>query len=66
MANLGDRTLALLNEKQYDIKIVAQATELQYDWLIKFRRGAIKDPSVHKVQKLYEYLTGKPLFTEEK
>ncbi len=38
---------------------ISQETGLPYHWLTKLRW--IKNPSVKRVQKLYEYLTGKDL-----
>lgn len=35
--------------------------EITYFWLRKFSSGMVKDPSVNKVQILYEHLTGKTL-----
>jgi hypothetical protein len=40
---------------------VAVGTELSYSWIVAFACGRMKNPSVSKVQRLYEYLTGKPL-----
>lgn len=36
-------------------------TGLDPSWLSQFASGKLKDPGVNKVQKLYEYLTGKRL-----
>jgi hypothetical protein len=40
---------------------VAAATGLTYSWLVSFASDRMRNPSVNKVQKLYEYLTGKQL-----
>ncbi len=62
---LLDKTKQLLKQKSSDeIMIMVNELGLTYDWLIKLRSDKIKDPSVNKVQAVYEHLTGKPLFTE--
>lgn len=65
MASLYEETIKLLNNGA-DISQVAVKTNLQYDWVNKLKRGDIKDPSVNKVQAVYEYLTGKPLLSKDK
>jgi hypothetical protein len=37
------------------------STGLKPNWLSKLAQGRLPDPSVNKVQKLYEHLTAKPL-----
>lgn len=34
---------------------------IPYQWLIKFRNGGIPDPSVNRIQLIYETLTGSEL-----
>lgn len=65
MASLYEETIKLLNNGA-DISQVALKTNLQYDWVNKLKRGDIKDPSVNKVQAVYEYLTGRPLLSKDK
>lgn len=65
MASLYEETIKLLNNGA-DISQVAVKTNLQYDWVNKLKRGDIKDPSVNKVQAVYEYLTGRPLLSKDK
>lgn len=36
-------------------------TGLTPNWLSLLAQGKIAEPSVNKIQKLYEYLTGRPL-----
>lgn len=61
--NLMQRTIELLDNPPEGKSLPEIATDLHisYYWLRKFKSGEIKDPSVNKVQVLYEYLTGKPL-----
>ena len=44
--------------------VIAAGANVSYDWLIKLKSDKIKDPSVNKVQAVYEYLSERPLFTE--
>ena len=57
--------ISFLSKNTMDIRALSKATGLNYDWLIKFKAEKIKDPSVNKVQTLYEYLSGKPLIVEQ-
>ena len=57
--NLMQETLALV--KGQDLLTIYNATGLSFYWLRKFQAGEIKDPSVNRVQRLYEYLSGKRL-----
>jgi len=40
---------------------ICVSTGLQVNWLSGIATGRIRDPSVNRVQKLYEYLTGTKL-----
>lgn len=65
---LMEHTRKLLRESPQSIPEVyhgmsMQGSEVSYYWLRKFSAGNVSDPSVNKVQELYEYLTGKPLIT---
>lgn len=62
--SLADKTRTLLLLSKEDLTAIAALTNVSYDWLIKFKSNKIKDPSVNKVQSLYEHLSGSPLFTE--
>lgn len=54
-------TLRLLKDSGKSLPTVYLETGLPFYWLRKFASGDVKDPSVNRIQKLYEYLTGKPL-----
>ena len=56
---LRTRQLLLSSEKSY--LQIHKETRLPFDWLKKFAYGEIKNPSVNRVQTLYEYLNGAPL-----
>ena len=47
--------------KDRDLLSIYKDTHLPYHWLVKFKAGTYKNPSVNRVQYLYEYLTSKPL-----
>ena len=61
---LMQRTIVLLRERKESLPELAEATGLPFYWLRKMVAQEIRDPSVNRVQKLYEHLTGKPLITE--
>lgn len=41
----------------------ASGSSITFHWLRKFSSGNFKDPSVNRVEELYEYLTGRPVLT---
>lgn len=57
--SIYDKTLALLQNRsvQLTLKRISEDTGLDEGWLSTFNRGVVKEPSVNKVQTLYEYLT---------
>ena len=61
---LLDKTKLLLKQSMLEPVVIAAGANVSYDWLIKIKSDKIKDPSVHKVQAVYEYLSERPLFTE--
>lgn len=56
---LMQHTAALLRER--NILRVYEETKIPYYWLRKFSSGETKNPSVNRVQYLYEFLSGKPI-----
>ena len=61
MESLHRRTLELLKEKGIPLHVIYKETDLPFYWLKKFRSQEIKEPSVNRVQRLYEYLSGRKL-----
>lgn len=59
--SLLEETRRLLKESGKPLPNIYKDTDINFFWLKKFKAGDITDPSVNTVQKLYEYLTGKPL-----
>ena len=59
--SLYHKTLFLLRKDKRSTKEIANSSGLPQFWLRNFRQGMIINPSVNKVQFLYEYLTGKEL-----
>jgi hypothetical protein len=59
--SLCEHTLTLLRKSKTPLPDLAQQAGLPFYWLKSFKSGTIKDPSVNRVQQLYEYLTGKKL-----
>lgn len=58
--SLMTKTIELLRER--DLFEIYAETKISFYWLRKFVVGTYKNPSVNRVQYLYEHLTGKPLF----
>ena len=48
--------------KDQDLLTVYSETGISFYWLRKFSSGEFKNPSVNRVQCLYEFLKGQPLF----
>ena len=61
--NLYEKTLKLIRNCPRNITYadIGHNTGLSIHWIEKFGQGKIKNPSVQKVQTLYEFLTGKKL-----
>lgn len=57
---LMQRALELL-KKRGDLMGVYDETKISFYWLRKFAAGDFKNPSVNRVQFLYEHLSGKKL-----
>jgi len=56
--SLHERTLELLREDGRPVDQIALiAQPLPRSWISKFRSGGLSDPSVNRVQYLYEILT---------
>ena len=47
--------------KDQDLLTVYSETGISFYWLRKFASGEFKNPSVNRVQRLYEFLKGDPL-----
>lgn len=55
-ASLMLNTRRLLNDR--DLLQVHRETLIPYHWLLKFHKGTFNNPSVNRVQYLYEQLSG--------
>lgn len=55
------KTRKLLNETQASYLDIYTKTGLTPNWLTGVATGNIRDPSVNRIQKLYEYLTASQL-----
>lgn len=55
------KTRRLLNNRKEAVSKVAKDTGIPLDWLRKFSGGQIPNPSVNRVQFLFEKLSGKSL-----
>ena len=55
----------LIVEDSRTTRMIAQASGIPPYWLKKFRRAEMTNPSVNRVQYLYEFLTQKDLIPKE-
>lgn len=62
--SLNERTLELLSKRSESLKSISKKTSLSEAWLDAYAYNRTKNPSVKKVQELYEYLTGGTLLDE--
>lgn len=58
MESLFDRTCSLLRATDKSLPEVASGTGLPVSWLKKLKYDKIDDPSVNRIQRLYEFLSG--------
>lgn len=56
---LLSKTHELLVKDTRSLYTLAHETKLPFYWLKSFKSGDIANPSVNRIQKLYEHLTGK-------
>jgi hypothetical protein len=61
VGSLHEVTYDLLRASEETAFTVAEETGLTYSWIVAFAGNRMRNPSVSKVQRLYEYLAGKPL-----
>lgn len=61
--NLTAHTVALLRNRARSVTLanVEEKTDLKQSWLSALLYGQIKEPSADKIQRLYEFLSEKPL-----
>ena len=63
--SLMHRTYLLAKASPLSNKEVAKAIGVTPAWVSLFRLGEIKDPGVNTIQRLYESLSGEPLFKDQ-
>lgn len=54
-------TIKLLKESTFNLFEISEKTSLNYYWLKKLYYNKLKDPSVNKIQILYEFLSDKKI-----
>lgn len=52
------RTIELIKNSDLSIDQLSFETRLPSGWIRKVCNGTLKDPSVNRIQELYEYLSG--------
>ncbi len=62
-ADLEARTFELLKTRPHNQTFddISRATGIKVAWLRHYSRGEAKAPSVHKVERLYVFLSGRSL-----
>lgn len=55
--NLLDKTRELLKNSTLTVEEIARRSGLTYHWITSLRADRVRDPSVNRVQLLYETLT---------
>lgn len=50
-------TVDLLQGSDLPLREIADGAEVGYEWLRKFKANLIPDPSINRVQALYNFLT---------
>ncbi len=60
-STLLERTYALLDESDISLPELFKQTGVPFYWLRKFKQREVKHPSVNRVQRLYEFLSGRRL-----
>lgn len=59
--SLYKKTRQLLRGEKRSLFEIAKESGIPFYWLRKVNAGTIHDPGVNRIQKLYEFLTNKPL-----
>lgn len=59
--SLMKNTLNLLKKDNRSLLDIHKESKIPFYWLRKFKASEFSDPSVNRVQALYEFLTGKKL-----
>jgi hypothetical protein len=62
-SKLKDRTIELLNNRPVWmlLKHIAQQTQIPEGWIKMLAQNKIAEPSVNRIEKIYEHLSNKPL-----
>jgi hypothetical protein len=61
MSSLHKKTRSLLIKDRRALTTISNESGLPYHWLHSFRYAKTENPSVNRVQRLYEHLTGDKL-----
>ena len=61
MSTLYAKTMELLEASDLSLREISDRADLPYDWLTAIKYDRIKNPSVNRIQQLYEFLTGNNL-----
>lgn len=53
--------MQLLEASELSLREIAEKSGVPYDWLTAIKYDRIKNPSVNRIQALYEFLSGNSL-----
>lgn len=59
MNNLLEKTLSLLSVSKDTIGFISKSVGVSPRWIYKLKNAEVKDPSVVKVQALYDFLVNR-------
>lgn len=62
--HLYDFVMARLRAKQVPQRVIARESGVPFSTVCKIAQGSVTDPSVHTVQKLYDYFRSRESHTE--
>ncbi len=61
-SELMKKTLVLITKSKLTFEQISQKTGISKSWIAKFSCGIFTNPSVNRVEFLYNFLSKKPLF----
>lgn len=61
METLHAATIKALHDDRRTLRMISQAVDIPYYWLKKLSANEIPNPSVNRIQQLFEFLTKKKL-----
>lgn len=60
MKTLLTETIKLVNQSELSVTQIAKGAKVKYRWLKYVLDGTFKDPGVNRIERVYNFLSGKP------